>query len=237
MRCPGCSEPMAAETLEGNYGRAVALDLCHDCGALWFDGTESLVLTPGAVLRLFQLIHARAAARQPRAFGALSCPRCAHGLAATTDLQRNTRFNYWRCTVGDGRFITFAEFLREKNFVRSLAPRELEELRARVKSVRCSSCGAGVDLERGSTCTYCRMPVSVVDPRQIEKIVHVLQAAEAKRQTVDPQLSARLVMDQLEVDRLWHQLDSIHGRKVETRLPGLLEAGIAAVADLLTNKL
>ena len=237
MRCPGCSEPMRAETLDGNYGRTVALDLCHDCGALWFDGTESLALTPGAVLRLFQLIHARATARQPRAFGSLTCPRCAHSLAATTDMQRHTRFSYWRCTGGDGRFILFAEFLREKNFVRSLDPRELEELRTHVKSVRCSSCGAGVDLELGSTCTYCRTPVSIVDPRQIEKIVHDLQAAEAKRQTVDPKLSARLVMDQLEVDRLWHQLDSIHGRKVEARLPGLLEAGIAAVADLLTHKL
>ncbi len=237
MRCPGCSEPMVPETLDGNYGRALALDLCHDCGALWFDGAESLALTPGAVLRLFQLIHERAAARQPRAFGVLACPRCAHSLAPVTDLQRNTRFTYWHCGGGDGRFITFAEFLREKNFVRSLDPRELAELRAHVKSVRCSSCGAGVDLERGSTCAYCRMPVSIVDPRQIEKIVHGLQAAEAKRQTIDPKLPARLAMDQLEVERLWHRLDSIHGRSVEARIPGLLEAGIAAVADLLANKL
>lgn len=240
MRCPGCSEEMPAETLDGNYGRAITIDLCHDCGALWFDGSESLALVPGAVLRLFQLIHARAAGREPHIFGALACPRCSRSLVATTDQQRSTRFAYWRCARGHGRFITFAEFLREKNFVRPLDPRELAELRAHVKSVRCSSCGAGVDLQRGSICEYCRAPLSMLDPRQVEKIVQALQAAETERQTVDPELPARLALDRLEVERLWRKLDTAYGRSsgttLEVRMPGLLEAGLAAVADLLGKR-
>jgi hypothetical protein len=227
---------MASETLDGNYGRTIAIDLCHDCGALWFDGAESLALTPGAVLRLFQLVHARAAERQPHPFGALACPRCAHSLTATTDRQRTTRFDYWRCAGGHGRFITFAEFLREKNFVRPLDARELAELRKHVQSVRCSGCGAGVDLVRGSTCEYCRAPVSIVDPRQVEKIVHRLQQAEIERQTVDPELPARLAMDRLEVERLWEKLDPAGARSVAPRRQGLLEAGIAVVADLLAKR-
>jgi hypothetical protein len=231
---------MTSETLDGNYGRSIAIDLCHDCGALWFDGRESLALAPGAVLRLFQLIHEGAADRRAHPFGALACPHCTRSLVATTDQQRNTPFSYWRCAGGDGRFITFGEFLREKAFVRPLDARELAELRSHVKSVRCSSCGAGVDLERGSTCGYCRAPVSMLDPHQVDTIVRGLKDAEAKRQTIDPALPARLVMDRLDVERLWQALDTPHGQSaeatVQVRLPGLLEAGIAAVADLLRKR-
>ena len=44
---------------------------------------------------------------------------------ATADRQRDTLFGYWRCAADHGRFITFADFLREKNFVRPLTGREL----------------------------------------------------------------------------------------------------------------
>jgi len=227
---------MTTDTLDGLYGRAVTLDLCHACGALWFDGRESLQLTPGAVIELFARIHAEAAARQPLAATALACPRCARGLLRTTDQQRSTRFSYWRCGGGHGRFITFAEFLREKNFVRPLDARELAELRSHVHSVRCSSCGAGIDLERGSECTYCRSPVSMLDPGQVEKMLRGLHAAETERQTVDPELPARLAMDRLEVERLWQQMEIESGGTSRVRLPGLLEAGIAVVANGLLGR-
>ena len=42
MTCPGCRQAMAAQALDGRYGRQVDLDLCHGCGVL-----GRLVLTYG----------------------------------------------------------------------------------------------------------------------------------------------------------------------------------------------
>ena len=59
IACPGCSLPMAQLSVDAHYGRTVSLDLCHACGAFWFDVDESLALTPGAVLKLFVIIAER----------------------------------------------------------------------------------------------------------------------------------------------------------------------------------
>ena len=50
-------------------------------------------------------------------------------LVHTGDLQRTTRFFYERCPQNHGRLITFFQFLREKNFVRDLSLKEMEELK------------------------------------------------------------------------------------------------------------
>jgi hypothetical protein len=222
VTCPGCSLAMAQLSVDGHYGRTVALDLCHACGAFWFDLNESLGLTPGAVLRLFVVIGERQGDRRPPP-GQPACPRCRRRLLLTSDVQRAVRFGYWRCPGEHGRFITFAEFLREKNFVRPLSPPELARLRAGVKMIHCSSCGAPIDLEQASTCGYCRAPVSMLDPGQVEKVVAGLKQAEAERQQVDPTLPLRLMADRLHVDRLFQGLD---------HSPGLVEAGLASLADL-----
>ena len=220
--CPGCSLAMTPLSLNGHYGRVVALDLCHPCGAFWFDADESLALTPGAILRLFVVIGERQGERRPPA-GTPTCPRCRRPLALTADMQRNVRFSYWRCRSDHGRFSTFAEFLREKDFVRPLDAAELARLRASVKTIHCSSCGAPIDLERTSTCGYCRAPVSMLDARQVEKVVARLEQAETERLKVDPNLPLRLMVDRLHVERLFGGLD---------RSPGLVEAGLATVAEL-----
>jgi len=223
VACPGCSLPMTQLSVDGHYGRTVGLDLCHACGAFWFDVDESLALTPGAILRLFTLIAERQGDRRPPS-GVPSCPRCRHALALTADMQRNVRFSYWRCRGDHGRFVTFAEFLREKNFVRPLSAPELARLRASVKMIHCSSCGAPIVLEHTSTCGYCRAPVSMLDAGQVEKVVAQLRQAETARQTVDPTLPMRLMADRLHVERLFQGLE---------RSPGLIEAGLATVAELL----
>ena len=86
---------MTRLSVDGHYGRTVGLDLCQACGALWFDVDESLALTPGATLRLFVVIGEHRGDRRAAA-GSPTCPRCRHGLALTSDMQRNTRFSYWR---------------------------------------------------------------------------------------------------------------------------------------------
>ena len=234
MQCPACSQPMHQEVLEGRYGRRVTLDLCFPCGALWFDGHESLGLAPGAVLRLFTLIHDRRGERRGGAISAPACPHCRLFLQRTHDRQRHVRFNYWSCPRRHGRLTIFVEFLREKHFVRPLAPAEIDALRQNVRVVHCDACGAPVELETTSECAHCGAALSVLDAQQVQKIVDELRAAEEKRQSVDPTLPARLLMDQLEVERFYRQLDSAqshHGARPQAA--GLVEQGLAAIVDLL----
>jgi hypothetical protein len=227
---------MTPQELDGHYGRVVPLDLCHVCGALWFDGHESLALTPGAILRLFVAISEHRAERHPPPIEAPTCPRCRRRLARTADMQRSTRFSYWRCPDEHGRFTAFAEFLREKHFVRPLSLRELAELRAHVKVVHCSSCGAPVDLEQTSACGHCRAPVSILDPGQVERVVAELRRAEEKRTSVDPALPLRLMTDRLAVEGLFQELDRRSAWSDIAGSLGLVDAGLAAVAEFLTSR-
>jgi hypothetical protein len=227
---------MSAQTFDGHYGRTVALDLCHPCGALWFDGEESLGLAPGAVLRIFALISDHRGELRAMPAPAPTCPRCRRGLARTRDKQRDTAFVYWRCPAEHGRFTAFAEFLREKRFVRPLSLPELTALRANVKTIQCSSCGAPVDLVQSSACGHCRAPVSTLDARQVERVVAELRQAEEKRRTVDPTLPARLMMDRLEVERLFYRLDHPGDGSETGGARGLVEAGLDALAEIFSSR-
>ncbi len=164
----------------------VQLDLCFACHAIWFDQYESAQLTPGAVLDLFKQIHAHHD-QPPRPLGeALRCPACKERLKLTQDLQRTNRISYYRCEAAHGRLTTFFQFLREKQFVRSLTAPEIEKLRAHVSQVRCSGCGAPVDVERDAQCGYCRSPISILDPEAVKRTLAELSGAERPRKYVDP---------------------------------------------------
>ena len=219
---------MTSQALQGKYGQPLGLDLCFGCGVAWFDGYESLLLAPGAILALFTAIHEHRVEQQRRPLGSPACPRCRMTLVETHDRQRHVQFRYWRCVAEHGRLTTFVEFLREKDFVRPLAPSEVVDLQARVQTVRCDGCGAAVDLARGSTCDYCRSPVSTLDPAHVERVLRELHAAEEKRQTVDPLLPARLLMDRLAVDDFFRRIEHESGRNVD-----LVGAGIGAVLGML----
>lgn len=163
------------------------LDLCFACHCIWFDQYESSALTPGAVVDLFAQIHDHHdQPPRPLADGA-RCPSCRVRLQLTQDFQRTNRISYYRCANGHGRLTTFFQFLREKEFVRSLTPPEMAQLRAHVRQVRCSSCGAPVDLARDPQCGYCRAPISILDPDAVRRTLAELGAAEARRHQVDPQ--------------------------------------------------
>jgi Zn-finger nucleic acid-binding protein len=219
---------MDAQTLDATYGRTVVIDICHACTGIWFDSLESLRLTPGAVLRVFKLIDDRRGERAP-APEVTRCPRCRARLLETTNMQRATRFSYLRCPADHGHFITFFEFLREKNFVRPLSGAELAQLKKAIRVVHCGSCGAPVDLERAAACGYCRTPISMLDPGQIERAVHTLQEAERRRTTVDPQWPARLLIDRLVTERA---LSDPHAGVGPLRL-GLVDAGVHAITQAL----
>jgi Zn-finger nucleic acid-binding protein len=191
---------------EETYGRKLTIDACNTCHGLWFDGTELLQLSARSTLDLFRSISRASTTPQPVA-AKMSCPRCQTPLVDSADVQRGTRFHFARCPSGHGRYLTFFQFLRAKNFVRTLSPTELAEVRKHVRQINCSNCGAAVDVERGSACGYCRTPVSIIDPGQLERTVRGLEEAEARRQTIDPTLPIRLLQERLRTERAFSTAD------------------------------
>ena len=217
--CPSCGLPMATERLERRPHGEVSIDRCAPCRALWFDGFESAQLTPGATLALLKSIHA-SERETARPLGAkLGCPRCSAPLALTRDVARTSRFSYWRCARGHGRYTPFVQFLLEKGFVRPLPPREIARLREAVGTIRCNGCGAAIDLGHDPACRYCRAPIAVLDPHALEDTVATLSTAEGARHRIDP---AALAGALLEAERFNDTL--------ATRLPsGSGDAILAAI--------
>ena len=174
---------MTALSLEGHLGRTVAVDICDSCQALWFDKYESLQLSAASVLQLFRLIGQASGAKA--ASGRAKCPRCDRPLRAMHDMQRSARFEYRGCPDNHGRLITFFNFLREKNFIKPLSPAQVEDLRAKLRTVNCSNCGAPVDLARGINCSHCSSPLSMLDLNQAEDLIAKLRHAGNGPQPVE----------------------------------------------------
>jgi len=163
MNCPGCAAAMTAITLAGHVGTTVDVDMCNSCQAFWFDRHESLQLSPGSILELFTLIAKHSSSDRSVLSSVLRCPRCGIQLLSTHDAQRDTKFQYWRCDNEHGRFITFVDFLREKNFIHPMTPRQLEELKQNIRVITCPNCGGPIDLTTASACSHCGSAVSFLD--------------------------------------------------------------------------
>ena len=93
---------MEVHVLDGHLGRTIEVDLCEPCQSLWFDGKENLQLTPGSTLELFRAIGEHVRTPELRDGELVKCPRCKARLRRTQDLQRNTRFEYFRCPTSTG---------------------------------------------------------------------------------------------------------------------------------------
>lgn len=240
MQCAGCGEEMIEESLDSRYGPNVEVDLCHGCDSIWFDHRESLQLSPGAVVRLCQLMHQRRSPERRALQNLMHCPRCGERLKSTWDMQGTTRFNYFRCPADHGRFITFFQFLREKNIVRALDPKQLNELRRHVKVVTCSNCGAPVNLEKTSICEHCNAALSTVDPTQMEATLRKLQQEEVRRSNVDAdQLAVALAMDKLKAEQMHERIAQESLRDAFSSSGGigwdLLRIGLKVAFEIFTN--
>jgi len=153
-------------TLHGVLGVDIVIDVCRGCRGFWFEPFEDLRLTPEATIHLFQFVYERGSGAAP--FPTISrCPVCQTRLLLTHDRQRNTPFVYWRCEQGHGRFTPFAEFLREKDFIRALTPQQLHELCRTIGMIHCSGCGASIDLAHDTVCGHCGAAVSLVDVKRL----------------------------------------------------------------------
>lgn len=212
----------------------LTVDVCADCQALWFDAFESVQLTPGATLALFEGIRTVQPSTRRALPARLPCPRCTLPLSLTRDLQHTTRFLYYRCASGHGRFTSFVQFLREKDFIRPLTPAERARLLTTIRTVSCSSCGAPVDLEGDSACPYCRAPISILDPDAIAATVRALESAERRRTTVDVDA---LVDGMLDAHRRAAELDRPAARPGESGAAAidLVALGLTALASLLSR--
>ena len=213
---------MTERAVERLYGRSMAVDICAGCEGIWFDGQELLQLAPAATLALLsEVVPEGVGARVPLA-PTLACPRCRGRLLETHDRQRNTPFTYYRCPRGHGKFLTFFQFLRAKNFVRPLDEQEVAELRKGIHQVNCVNCGAPVDIDRAAACSFCRTPLTVLDPQQVRKAVE-----ELRRRIEDPErrrqeLPLTLAHERLRAERAF----SAEGTKAAPLgVPDLFDAG------------
>jgi hypothetical protein len=232
MICPGCASEMQHLALDGKLGTKLAVDVCVPCGVVWFDHLKELQLAPQGTLSLFGMIAAPPAAQESPLPAALRCPRCGARLALTHDIQRTTRFQYFQCPAGHGRLITFADFLREKDFVRPLTPAQLDELRQSVRTVNCGNCGAPIDLMKDSVCAHCGSAVSILDPAQMARTIAQLQNAAAGRSTEsaatpDHGLHAPDFDALMQAMKTGPEPDSPHG---------LIDAGLRLLGELLKNR-
>lgn len=169
---------MQTEALERHGQGTVNVELCFTCSGIWFDHMASVELAPAAVISLFKEIHAHPDVAKQALAGTMSCPRCGDALVLSYDLAKSGRFSYFRCARGDGRFTPFFQFLREKQFIRSLTPAEVQQVRLQKRPVNCSQCGAPVDLEVGTECQYCHAPLSLLDADAVEKAVQMWSQAQ-----------------------------------------------------------
>src|SRR5256712_13850809 len=137
----------------------------------------------------------------------LRCPRCGARLLLTHDLQGTTKFSYWRCGNEHGRFIGFLDFLREKKFVRTLSPIEINELRQKIETVNCSNCGASINLATDSICAHCGSPISILDMKQPQQMLNQLKQA-AEPRPIDPSLPLELARAKRETEHLFGPSES-----------------------------
>jgi hypothetical protein len=224
---------MTTLTLEGRLGRPVAIDLCEPCQAFWFDGYESLQLSPASVLELFRVIGGQTSGARPFPPTA-GCPRCRLRLRPTSDLQRTTRFEYHACPQRHGRLISFFNFLREKDFIRPLTAAQIAELRRHMKTVNCSNCGAPVDLAAGAACGHCASPLSMIDVGQAETLVASLRERTTPAASgVDPTLPLSLGRARRDVEAAFASFEREPGWFDRVSSAGLVGAGLGAFARWL----
>ncbi|MCY7388389.1 MAG: zf-TFIIB domain-containing protein [Burkholderiales bacterium] len=240
MHCPSCSIAMESVALASHVGTTVNIDVCGPCHVIWFDHMESTSLSPGSVIELFKRLYAARGSGRNLLKIMVACPHCQSSLKSTTDLAKGGRFSYSRCANGHGRLISFSQFLREKNFLRSLQPHEISALSVKVKQIRCSSCGGPINLEADKACTHCGAAISVLDEAAVEKALLTLQAREVQRTTPDPSRMNQVLLAPDAAERrarihtgMQHSpTDWLNEPRPAGALTDLVEVGIGAVLAL-----
>jgi hypothetical protein len=175
LTCSSCHTPMDARSFERKLFGSEEINLCYACQAIWFDRAESMQLAPRSVVELFTLINQQRTGLHPPLASRLACPRCQTTLLRTVDRVRASTFIYFRCANDHGHFITFAQFMTEKGFVRQLSIAEIRKISEYVRTVRCPGCGAPIDIRKDNACSYCHAPIAILDPKAVETALATYQ--------------------------------------------------------------
>lgn len=124
--------------------------------------------------------------------------------------------------------------------MRPLSPAQVAELRAQVRSVNCSNCGAPIDLQTSSACAYCRAALSMLDFTQVERMLTALRDAEDRRAENAQQASLgaallplALARERRHVEAFFSQIEQKPDWGSWSDSSGLVEAGVSAVVGLL----
>ena len=227
---------MTDMTLDARLGPPVAFDVCTGCQAFWFDMYKSPQLSAASTLKLMKFISEHPPAGKALLSPNLRCPRCGGHLLLTHDLQRQTKFTYWRCQQEHGRFIGFLDFLREKDFIHPLSPQQIDELRQNIKIVNCSNCGAPIDLATSSACGHCGSPLSLLDMHQPLRMLNQLKEAATMPKPIDVDLTLKLAAARLDVERSFALVRSDPEWWTDVSSSGsLIHACLSAVARWLAK--
>ena len=193
---------MRAYDLPKRMTGSIQLDLCFSCQGLWEDPYETFQITPGGLIDLFKLIYWHGDDPRRPLPVKLSCPHCNDPLFPVKDVGLNGHYNYYRCLQQHGRFVAFSQLMIEKGFVRPLSPVEIKELAVRIGTIRCSGCGAPVDICNESACHQCGAPIATLDENAVAKaLANYLQAesrcTSSHAQAIpDAEIAARQLIEQ-----------------------------------------
>jgi hypothetical protein len=224
---------MAEMTLDSRVGVSFTAEVCAACQAFWFDQGKDFQLSPRSTLQLMKYIGEHSSAAKPALRQDMMCPRCGTTLTLAHDMARNVRFNYWDCANQHGHFISFFDFLKEKNFIHPLSPPEIQKLRESIQAVNCSNCGASIDLQTNTACPYCHSPISILDLKQQQQMLAQLKEA-AEPKPVDPTLPLKLALAKQQTEALFRGHDDEWWE--DARSGDLVQAGLNAVARWLTRE-
>lgn len=232
MNCSSCAAPMTDWTLGSRLGAQITVDVCAPCQSFWFDQHKDLQLSPGSTLELMKYIGEHSSTTKPALSQTLLCPRCGAALTLAHNMAHSVRFVYWQCPNEHGHFISFFEFLKEKNFIHPLSPVEIQRLRESVQTVNCSSCGAAIDLRSNSACPYCHSPIAILDLKQQQQMLAQLKEAAAPK-PVDPALPLKLAQAKMEASTVFAEHDPQWWD--DARSGDLVQAGLNTVARWLAD--
>ena len=233
--CPACRQPMRVFDLPKRTTGTIQLDLCFNCQGLWSDAYETFQITPGGIIDLFKLIHVhRDDPRQPLP-AKLSCPRCSDPLIPVKDVGRSGHFNYHRCLQQHGRFVAFSQFMIEKGFVRQLSQAEVKTLAVSIGTIRCSGCGAPVDIRNESACSHCGAPIAILDETAVSRALASYQQEEKQRTARNPEAIADALIA-IERQRSEQQADRIlDDARQQRELGDLVLGGVGLVCRWLAR--
>lgn len=209
----------------------ITLDICFPCQGIWFDDFESAQLAPAGILELFRLLHEHHDnLRQPWR-DALHCPRCNERLLHGLDRTRNGHFAYHRCPERHGRFNAFSAFMQEKGFVRQLNGDEITVMAREIPIIRCSGCGASVDIRRDNVCSHCRSPIVILDPDAIHNALSDFTQKAQRQSHPDP----HAVADALLANERLKSRTTLERQKsvLETDITDLVIGGVETIWNLI----